>query len=309
MRNISFYRDFTGYTGGHQKVRDYLEHSLLYQKLCCDLYLTSTCDDSNIFANCEGVNYQQEYRPDQSDFVFLAGLDWKAYLPYFDPLQTKINLIQHLRHADPAHEQFYYLQYYAIRICVSESVRGAIEPYANGPCVHVPMGHHLPEIITDGKKVDIYILAKKRPGVGVKIAEWAEKKGLTFILHDELQTKNTVLQAMASASLSVLLPHKTEGFYLPGIEAAYYSERVLMTNCIANFEYADVSSNITICNYPLADIFSALEKFYAETNVKNAFDKNIRSKEKSTIKQRYSLEHERIQYQKILTNLIEGEGK
>lgn len=304
LTTISFHRQFTAYTGGHQKVLDYLQHSLAYTGLTCDLYVDNRNEKSNIFTGLYGINYQNKYNPVSADIVFLAGVDWKAYASFFNSKQKKINLIQHLRHADPTSEQFYHLQHRAIRICVSKVVRDAIAPFANGPCLHIPMGHDFPEISPFDNKVDIYIQAKKRPGVGKKIAEWASNNHLTYILHDELQSKENVLRAMSSAYLSVLLPNRTEGFYLPGIEAALYSQRVLMTDCIANAEYANISEGFSVCDYSLTSIIAKLEKIFEEPNRDNSFLSS--GVVKNSIKKRYCLLSERENFHKILSEIESG---
>ncbi len=297
MTNISFHRKFTAYTGGHQKVLDYLQHTLAYEGVKCHLYLQNESREDCIFSKLDKVDYQSNYDPSMAELVFLAGLDWRAYLPYLNEAQTKINLIQHLRHADPTSEQFYFLQHKAIRICVSEAVRDAIAPFANGPCIYVPMGHTFPSI-QKKQFCDLYVLAKKRPGIGRRIKAWGESKGLSVILHDELQPKQNVFEAMSGAKLTVLLPNKTEGFYLPGIEAAFYSEKVLMTDCIANREYANISSNLRLCDFSLDSIIAALEEFCFSSELYSNFLEKT-----NVIRQKYSLEDERKQFHSLLSSL------
>jgi len=92
-------------------------------------------------------------------------MDWQVYLPFFDLKQVKINLIQHVRHGDKSHPLFEFLKHKAIRLCVSEAVKEAIEPYANGPYFTIKMGHRIPKI-SRPKRYDLYILATKQPQLG-----------------------------------------------------------------------------------------------------------------------------------------------
>ncbi|MFC3121937.1 hypothetical protein [Agaribacter flavus] len=200
------------------------------------------------------------------------------------------------------YKQFYYLQHRAVRICVSDSVCKAISPFANGPCIHIPMGYEFPKFINSTYTHDVYILAKKRPGVGNVIADWCMKNNLKVKCHDHLVPKNEVLSAMASASLSVLLPNETEGFYLPGIEAMYLSKRVLMTDCIANREYVSSESNAVLCEFSLDSILAKLNQMLPE--LRRGCSDMLCAQQKNAIVQKYNLMREREAYHQLLNELL-----
>ena len=119
--------------------------------------------------------------------------------------------------ATPHNHLHAFLEHKAIRLCVSEAVRQAILPYANGPCLTIKMGHDVPQLKSE-KVQDVYILANKQPEMGQEIAAALKLAGINVLMHDTYVDKHLVLSAMASSRVSLLLPNKTEGFYLPGIE-------------------------------------------------------------------------------------------
>ena len=128
-KTILFFRDYQEYTGGHQKVADYFSH----------LKASSDFDPTIAFSSATKWDIKNPWFPeyqDQSlaftptnyDYTFLAGMDWQVYLPSLRPQnQPVINLIQHVRHADPAQPMHQFLSERAIRICVSPEVAEAIK--------------------------------------------------------------------------------------------------------------------------------------------------------------------------------------
>ena len=63
--------------------------------------------------------------PSGDDALFLAGEDWDL-LPPDHPRRIVVNLVQGVRHADPALPLFQSLSRKAIRICVSQAVADAV---------------------------------------------------------------------------------------------------------------------------------------------------------------------------------------
>jgi hypothetical protein len=302
VKRVSFYREYTSYTGGHQKVFDYLNHTEDCAGYATDLYLSKSSKvNPDLFDDIKGVEYSKAYRPDLSDVAFLAGMDWQAYQKFYDPNQIKINLIQHVRHGDKSQPLFQFLQHKAIRICVSDAVKDAIAPYANGPCFTMRMGHNIPKI-TLAKQYDLYILATKQPQLGIRIFEWAISIGLRVLLHDKTTERELVYQAMAESVVAITLPHKTEGFYLPGIEAMALADWAVVPDCIASREYSLNKANITSCELN----FTACEKaiLHALKQVKG-WKFRIHKWQGRRLSLSYSLKNEQLNYHNILNNLDE----
>ena len=299
-QSFSFHRRYHSYTGGHQKVRDYLGHTLAYRKSRVDLWLDNQSDlHPELFEQIPGVNYRSDYRPNLSDVVFLAGMDWKDYLPRMDEKRPKINLIQHIRHSDPSHPLFEFLQHRAIRICVSEAVRQAILPHANGPCLTIRMGYAMPQVSMD-KKFDLYVLANKQPELGNRLAQWAASQGYRYCIHDHYVPREDVHISMAKSRVTLVLPNKTEGFYLPGIEAMKLSDWAVVPDCIANREYCLKGRNVSLCDYEESAIQSAVDKAFASLKQWGHPVTKWRGKQ---LVNSYSLAAERRAYHKILGSL------
>lgn len=293
-RTISFHRHYHGYTGGHQKVRDYLSHAQSIG-LTPSLYLQNKAmTNQALFDDITNVIYQNSYSPEQCDIAFLAGMDWQAFLLSKGTQTPVINLIQHVRHGDAKEPLFQFLKYPAIRICVSEAVRQAVLPHSNGPCYTIKMGHTLP-LRKNTKTSDIYILANKQPQLGRELALWAKEKGFSVELHDATTEKHCVHNAMASAHVTLALPHETEGFYLPGIEAMWASNMAVVPYCVANKEYYSVAANMLIPDYSEAHIKLALLKALKITGSQLWLRKVIGAR----IAKAYSLQNERKQFQNV----------
>lgn len=296
-KTISFHRQYRAYSGGHQKVRDYLQHTILSGLYSPSLWLEKGAKiQPELFNNIEGVKYLSNYQPQLCDVAFLAGMDWLAYQPFFNERQIKVNLIQHVRHGDPQHPLFQFLKYKAIRLCVSDAVKKAIEPYANGPCLTIAMGHTIPVIKTD-KINDIYILATKQPALGKHLFDWGTHAGLKVLLHDSPVERQQVYQSMASAKVVITLPNKTEGFFLPGIEAMALADWAVVPDCIASREYSLPMANVTRCELTLSDCQRAL---IDALKAANAWHHGLFKWRGKGICDNYSLIKERRAYHTIL---------
>lgn len=305
MKIISFYRDYSGYTGGHQKVFDYLQHCDAHPEYDYQLYMQNRQLKNEAEAQTnpfEAIRPRWEslYQPQGASVVFLAGLDWRAYSPFFDAGQPKINLIQHIRHADPEQAHFAFLKHRAIRICVSKAVEEAIRPHANGPLITIRMGHQIPAIDINNKYYDLYILANKKPGWGGILADYARSLGLKVALTNQLVPKKDVLKNMSKARISLVLPNKTEGFYLPGIEAMSLSNIAIVPNCKANLEYMHKESNAILC----ANTLEGCKKAISDAlQLLAAKDLPARTKVGVDLSRTYSLRKERESFHKVLNQL------
>lgn len=300
---FSFYRDYQRYTGGHQKFRDYLEHTACLSNAECHLYSNNRCSIMpGLFSDVPNVLHNNVYEPEKADVVFLAGMDWKAYLPKRVEGQRVINLIQHVRHGDKNHPLFKFLEHEALRLCVSEQVRQAILPYANGECVTIKMGHSIPSINVR-KDLDLYVLGKKNPNFATAIVKWAETKKINVKADIGLVTRNSVYENFARARISLVLPNATEGFFLPGIEAMALSERVIVPDCVGNRGYCKKHMNITLCDYEESACIIAIERAMKRLNSPvHAFEKFRGEREALS----YAIDAEREKYQRLLIdkNLI-----
>jgi hypothetical protein len=301
-KSISFHRQYMAYSGGHQKVCDYIQHTIDSGLLSPTLYLTNSSPvQKRLFNHIHGLEYSPQYSPELADVVFLAGMDWQAYQPFFDPKQIKINLIQGVRHGDKNYRLFQFLQHKAIRLCVSEAVKEAIEPYANGPCFTIKMGHNIPKL-SMAKRYDLYILSTKQPQLGQQLFEWASSIGLRVLMHDKATERECVHQAMSESVVVIALPQKVEGFFLPGIEAIALADWAVVPDCIGSREYSESRANISRCELSFHSCQKTIE--HALKKVKGL--KFLVSKwHGGRLSDNYSLKQERKSYQHILHDLDE----
>lgn len=239
---ILFRRDFKEYTGGHGKVWDYFNHAVALG-LDARVYLTpdSLRDDSNPWLSMP-QRIEPAWQPEKADLLFLGGMDWAA-LNASDTLHPPIiNLVQHVRHADPALPLRRFLSRQACRICVSHAVSEAI--VATGEVVGavrvIPAALNLPAIesASGNARHEVFIGAFKNPVLGQRLHEQLKTQGLAARLSTHWLPRRDFLDALASAHTAVLLPHATEGFFLPGLEAMALDCAVVMPDCNGNNEYA-----------------------------------------------------------------------
>lgn len=296
---FAFYRDYQRYTGGHQKFRDYLEHTAALPNTECSLYVENSCSIMpNLFKSIPNVSTVHAYQPENADVAFLAGMDWNVYLKHKKSGQNVVNLVQHVRHADPTHPLHSFLSHRALRICVSEAVRQAILPFANGDCVTIKMGHTIP-IVKEQKQWDLYILGKKNPKMAETIENWAALKNMRVRADSGLVSREAVFSNLAKARVALVLPNPTEGFFLPGIEAMALADRVVVPDCVGNREYCQPYTNITLCDYNAESCIKALEFAFDRLNTSmQMFEKfrGVRSADS------YNMQTERSRYQEILEN-------
>jgi len=251
-----------------------------------------------LFSSLSNVVVANSYEPQKADVVFLAGMDWLSYLPHKRNGQKIINLIQHVRHGDRENPLHQFLQHRALRICVSEEVRQAILPYANGECVTITMGHNIPSLSAE-KSLELYILGKKNPKLAKLIEAWARSQNINAQADLGLVSRANVFNNFARAKVSLVLPNPTEGFFLPGIEAMALSERVIVPDCIGNRGYCKPGTNITICRYDIESCKNAIVSAFLRLKTPMQEFEKYRG---NRLAHSYNMNAEREEYQQLLLN-------
>jgi glycosyltransferase involved in cell wall biosynthesis len=224
-RRMYFYRDFRQFTGGHLKVWDYFQHvrrSGRYDP-CIFFSRQTVWDDTNPWRALRDAALK-EWRPGEADCLFVAGLDW-AVLPESlrkSPRVPVINLIQHVRHAVPKDPRFPFLRYRAVRICVGEAVKAALEETnrVNGPLYAIPNCidlELLPKGATD-RGIAVLIAGLKRPELAAEMDRRLRHAGVKIHTLAAPIPRREYLDLVARARITVFLPNESEGFYLPGLE-------------------------------------------------------------------------------------------
>jgi glycosyltransferase involved in cell wall biosynthesis len=182
------------------------------------------------------------------DVVFLSGTDWRRVIPEHErPAYSRpiINLIQHVRHADPADPlgRHMLLRHKAIRICVSREVEEAIlaTGKVRGPVFTIPDAIDLAEVerlaAAPRRDVQVLVVANKQPDLGSAVAETLRAAGARVELTTTRIPRAELLSLMGRAEVTVLVPNPTEGFYLPAIEAMAVGTVVVCPDCVGTRSY------------------------------------------------------------------------
>ncbi len=237
-RSVLFYRDFLRYSGGHQKVADYFAHLQQSDRYtpAISFSMRTLWDASNPWFP-EFQRKHVGFNPAEYDYLFLAGMDWEAYLTCgVEPAKPVINLIQHVRHAVPTEDLYPFLTRRAVRICVSQAVSEAISATGNvnGPVFTIANGHGMPDLPTAEKKWDFLIVGSKRPELAREVHRLLNRRYGNICLLDYYVPRAELYQRMTSSRIAVLLPNDTEGFYLPALEAMRYCDLTLVPDCVGN---------------------------------------------------------------------------
>jgi len=313
-QRVLFYRDLVDHTGGHQKVADYFGHLKSSFKFHPDISFSARTrwDISNPWFPTY-LNKSATYNPPEYDFVFLAGTDWQQYLPLAGQVNKPvINLIQHVRHADPASDVFEFLSQPAVRICVSQQVADAIQATGrvNGPVFTIPNGVDLPLLARD-KAYDLIVLGIKQPDFAKAIRQRLASSGLRVLVVDQWVPREEWFGLLAASRLALLLPNPTEGFYLPALEAMYYSDLVIVPDCVGNRDFCIPGQNCLMPAYELESVLADVNRGIALLDGKDLDNNGLDGKERcaqfkhnaAVAVQAHSLAGERKAFLKIMRDM------
>ena len=302
---ILFHRDFINYTGGHQKVFDYFEHTNAHGNFNADIIFSrrSRWDESNPWFQ----NYRictQVYDPDSYNILFVAGMDWDVIAEGVEERKTVINLIQGFRHADKGSPLYSFLKRKAIRVCVSQQVADAIAKtgQVNGEILTIANGHRLPALVRE-KSNDIFILGKKNIAFAQHLERHLKNIGLSVINSIQHLPRDQVFQYMAASKISVLLPlfYEKEGFYLPALEAMKYSDLAIVPDCGGNKSFCVDNQNCLMPDYTQESFLVKIKQAIEILGDKKKLTR-IKQAAKYTLEQ-HSIERERQDFFNLLTRL------
>ena len=307
MREVLFYRDFREFTGGHLKVWHYFNHVAASEGHRPQIHFSAGTrwDASNPWL-AQRDRARGEWTPERADLLFLGGPDWEM-LPaaerdrYHRPV---INLVQHVHHADPSHPLSAFLRHRAIRICVSEEVRAALEATGkvNGPTVAISNGIDLPDLsVSEARDIDWLVCGFKdgRSVLARRLAQrlegWGRVEALTRLLPRE-----QFLATLARARRAVLLPRATEGFYLPALEAMALGCLVICPDCVGNRSFCrEGFSALVPAGHDEASLFAATWRARVLPPVEEAaLLANARA-----VAARYTLARERAAFHDLLASV------
>lgn len=240
---LLFRRHFRCLTGGHLKVLHYLQHAEGSQAYRPGVHLVpgSRRGRENPFGG-DPAKIVRAWRPREAAALFVAGLDWEAV-----PADLRIpvvNLVQHVRHADPGDPRHGFLVRRAVRICVSPEVADAIQAtgLVNGPVVTIPNGIDVVDHVPDGdvsnalgeRHTGLLVAGWKEPERTRRVAALLRGRGAAPEVIDRQIPRGEFLRRLAAAGTVVLLPHSREGCFLPALEAFALGCLVVCPDCVGN---------------------------------------------------------------------------
>ena len=234
-----FHRDLTRFTGGHLKMWHHFTHvrAMPGWDAVARFTARSVWGEANPWSAATARVVADDVEV-VADAWFLAGLDWEWATP--PPAMPVVNVIQHVRHADPDDPRHRFLDRPAIRVCVSPEVEAAIltTGKVRGPTVVIPnaldvRGFDAGTVATRSRP-DVVIGAAKDPEIGRQVARQLRKRGRRIVLLDAPTARSDFLALLAAARVAVLVPNPTEGWYLPALEAMALGSVVVTCDAIGN---------------------------------------------------------------------------
>lgn len=266
MRKLLFYRRFIRLTGGALKFWHYFNHARQSPGFSPEIYFSADTvwDDTNPWRGLKEY-LASEWNPTQADALFLSGRGWEALTSSQRSRFSKpiINLIQGVRHAHPSDPRYEFLAHRAIRICVSNEVQQALEATGrvNGPLFTIPNAidtADLPASLPWGNRsTDVLVVAGKRPRLGRVIRELLRPVTPQVARITERLPRAEFLEQIRTAKVAVFLPERTEGCYLPALEAMGLGTVVVCPDCVGNRSFCVPGQNSFRPAYTTREILAA----------------------------------------------------
>jgi glycosyltransferase involved in cell wall biosynthesis len=251
QKTLLFYRDYQRFTGGHLKVWHYYEHvrsSGLYKPELA-FSAGSVWDASNPWLPVRG-SVLADPLSIKPDALFLGGRDWinAAEIIRHAGDVPIVNIIQNVTHADPGLLRGF-LKNKAVRICVSSEVADAVleTGEVNGPVYAIPNGlatDELPPPLSPGRRdIDLLVVGNKAPKLAELIVPQLKALGINFQALLERAPRHEFLERINRARVTLFLPRKREGFYLPQMEGMALETVVVCADCVGNRSFSQPGVN------------------------------------------------------------------
>ena len=282
VRTVWFYRDYQGLTGGQVKHSHYFDHVLRMPGFAPKITFRGEPSNESHALECRALwpagdeGPAARWEPGRRDVLFLAGVDWR-YLAEsgLESLPNpRINLIQHVRHAQEGTELHRYLAHRAIRICVSREVADAISATGRveGPILTIPNGIDVQpatpavESLAAAHRAllrPITIVGYKRPDLARALSRRLDEERIAHPPATEFLDRRRFLERLAESRVAVCLPRAEEGFYLPALESMAAGCLVVTLDCIGNRGFCRHGENCLIAEPGPDSLFDAAKKALA----------------------------------------------
>lgn len=167
-----------------------------------------------------------------------------------------------------------------------------------GPVFTVPNGVELP-VLSFPKQYDLVIMGIKNPPLADALHKFAVSLGLRTYTIIETIAKDEWFEIAASSRIALTLPHATEGFYLPALEAMHFSDLVIVPDCIGNRDFCRHLDNCLMPEYSESGIEAAIQ---CALTLPSAELRAMQSSAKKTVNL-HSLENERRAFLAVMDTI------
>ena len=316
-RTVWFHRRYERFQGGHVKHADYFEHIARLPGFERRITFTDVPGDAALQRQrwelwpASGEERVSDWQPRERDLLFVAGTDWR-YLGarnLEDRPNPRLNLIQHVRHADEGTELYGYLANRAVRICVSAEVAEAITATGrvNGPVFTIPNGTdctpveptEIHEEALRARSEPIAIIGYKCPELARSLSQRLEDSGVEHRLVIGFLDRDDFLGLLRRTRVAVCLPRAEEGFYLPALEAMAAGCTVVTLDCIGNRGFCRDGDNCLVVAAEVEALAEAVTNAAAMTTSKR---EQLLSSAIATVRS-HSLDAERRRFHDILRDI------
>ena len=275
MKTVLFHREFRRFQGGHLKVWQYFNHvrAAPGHRGVVRFTADSVWDESNPWrpVRDEVLPWEQ---PVDADILFVAGRDWR----WLDPADRAespipvINVLQHVLHASPDDPlgRRAFLPNKAIRICTSSEIAKAINAtgIVRGPVFAIPNAIDIEELSAvprpPRRDIDLLVLATKQAPLGRALVARLDDDGIALDLIRKEVQRADLLQRMARAKVTLYLPNRKEGFYIPAAEGMALGTLVVCPDAIGNRSFCRDGVNCLLPPYEDDAIVAAVGRALRE---------------------------------------------
>lgn len=272
-RRVWFHRQYERLTGGHVKHAQYVAHVRQTPGFAPRLTFTpapaatpALLREQAALWPLDAEEEAADWAPAAADLLFLAGTDWRYVMANgLDRLPNpRLNLLQHVRHAQRGHELRAFLPQAAIRLCVSPEVASAVAATgeANGPILTIPNGtdlQHRPMEAARWRGQAITVVGYKEPALATALAERLDASGAPHRLLAGFLPRQQFVDALAASAVAVCLPRAEEGFYLPALEAMAAGCVVVTLDCIGNRSFCCHGHNCLVASRDAVALAAAVD--------------------------------------------------
>jgi glycosyltransferase involved in cell wall biosynthesis len=295
-------------SGGSLKVKHYFEHSLGLETLETKLYMPPETEWST-----ENLWYPHKAKVipriewGEVDIAFISGWGWERFIPkkyHENPPFTIIYLIQSFDKLDPQSRRYKFLFKPAIHVCVSDPLKKRLQniDHVNGDIRLIAAGTDLvdfPIMESRLKSIDVLIVGNKNVELGQELEKRFKSYNKKSVFLSKTINREMFINYLLRARITILLPQKTEGFYLPAIEAMAAGSLVICPYVLGN-DFCIDGYNCLVPDYNIQSIISCLDKALVFSSDK--FQEMLHKARKTSLEN--NLKKERKSFHSLINEIL-----